>query len=247
MIAILSDIHGNDEALSTVLSRIAELDSDDLICLGDVVGYGPNPIECLRIAAKWPTVISGDWDDAILDHDPTVWLPTLNTYIEWMRRELALATDAEELMASVRRFKTVHEQEGCVFIHATPDDTRDFLFPEDIYNSAKLDRFSAQFEKVMFVGHTHIAGVFVKDADRWSYRQAEADDRFGMAGIEKMICNVGSVGQPRDGDPRSSFVLFDGREIEFHRVEYDPRSTIAKIEAIPEIDNIQGMRLLDGR
>ena len=247
MHAIVSDIHGNLEALNAVLSRIGRFSIEGIICLGDIIGYGPDSIACLRIAARWPVVITGDWDGSLLDHDPTQWNPTIGEHIQWVREEFSRDSDAENLMAAVRRFNSVHEQSGCLFTHGPPTDVRDFLFPEDIYNPNKLNRIASQFDSTMFVGHTHIPGLFTRNRDKWSYVETADGQNFDVSEYDKLICNVGSVGQPRDGDPRASFVLFDGHVIQFHRTEYDVQTTIAKIEAIPEIDNIQGQRLLEGR
>ena len=121
------------------------------------------------------------------------------------------------------------------------------MFPEDIYNPKKLDRIASEFDSVMFVGHTHIPGLFIRNGGNWTYVEAADGHQCDITNYDKLVCNVGSVGQPRDGDSRASFVLFDGCVIQFHRVEYDLWTTIAKIEAIPEIDNIQGQRLAEGR
>lgn len=247
MHAIISDIHGNLDALNAVLARLEDYSVDGLICLGDLVGYGPNSIECLRVASQWPVVIAGDWDGALVNHDPTKWNPTINEQIEWIRKQLSLASDADDLVYAARQFKTVHEQFGCTFTHGTPSDVRDFLFPEYIYNPTKLDRISTQFDSAMFVGHTHIPGLFVRNERDWSYVESADGHQCDITNHDKVICNVGSVGQPRDGDCRASFVLFDGQLIQFHRIEYNFRATIAKIEAIPEIDNMHGQRLPEGR
>jgi predicted phosphodiesterase len=126
MHAIFSDIHGNLEALNAVLARIEDCSVDGLICLGDLVGYGPNSIECLRVASRWPVVIAGDWDQSLVNHDPTTWNPTINDHIEWIRKQLSSASDADELIDAARQFKTVYEQLGCTFTHGTPSDFRDF-------------------------------------------------------------------------------------------------------------------------
>jgi predicted phosphodiesterase len=247
MHAIISDIHGNLEALNAVLARVHDFSVDGLICLGDLIGYGPDSTKCLRIASRWPVVIAGDWDRSLVTHDPTQWNPTINRHIEWIREQVSSASDADDLIAAARQFKTAHEQFGCLFTHGTPSDVRDFVFPEDVYHPTKLDRIASEFDSVMFVGHTHIPGLFARNGGQWTYLDTADGHQCDIANYEKLICNVGSVGQPRDGNSRASFVLFDGRMIEFHRIEYDFRTTMAKIEAIPEIDNIHGNRLPEGR
>jgi predicted phosphodiesterase len=204
MHAIISDIHGNLEALNAVLARIDNDSVNGLICLGDLVGYGPDSIACLRLALQWPVVIAGDWDASLVDHDPTQWHPELNRHIAWILRQLASASDADELLAAARQFKTVHEQFGCVYAHAAPGDVRDFIFPEDIYNPAKLDRIASTFAAALFVGHTHIPGLFVRNHGIWKYLETAAGYHCDISDFDKVICNVGSVGQPRDGDPRAS-------------------------------------------
>lgn len=247
MQAILSDIHGNLEALTAVLHRLESFDVDSMICLGDTVGYGPNSVECLRIVSQWAIAIMGDWDMALVEHNPSEWNPAVNRHIEWMREHVSSDSQAEELYRAVGGFKRTLTERGYLFTHGTPDNMRDFLFPEELYSPAKLDRVAEQFGSAMFVGHTHIPGLFLHDGSEWAYLEGKEGQIFNIDDYHKVICNVGSVGQPRDGDPRASFVLLDGPVIQFHRIQYDVRAAISKIEAIPEIDDLHGQRLLDGR
>jgi diadenosine tetraphosphatase ApaH/serine/threonine PP2A family protein phosphatase len=121
----------------------------------------------------------------------------------------------------------------------------EYVFPDDIYNQRKMERIFGLVSKYCFQGHTHVPGVFTESLR--FLRPEECDFRYSL-GQEKLLINVGSVGQPRNGDPRSSYVILDDSgQVVFQRVPYDVESTRAKILAIPELDNYLGDRLLDGR
>ena len=118
------------------------------------------------------------------------------------------------------------------------------MFPEDIYNQRKMERIFGLVEKYCFQGHTHIPGIFTDD-----YNFA-APDEFEMVyqlGDRKALINVGSVGQPRDGDNRSCYVILNDRTVTYRRVAYDFEKTASKIYPIPELDNFLGDRLREGR
>jgi diadenosine tetraphosphatase ApaH/serine/threonine PP2A family protein phosphatase len=124
----------------------------------------------------------------------------------------------------------------------------EYVFPEDIYNERKMEKLGTQFDRVCFNGHTHVPGVFVeRGLGRWEFIGPEEC----VGGIrvvgERVICNVGAVGQPRDGDWRACYVLFDDDTIWFRRVEYDVEATIRKIYAVPMLANFLGDRLREGR
>ena len=105
------------------------------------------------------------------------------------------------------------------------------MFPEDIYNSRKMERIGALFDRVCFCGHTHVPGVFIERASgEWEFiHPKDCENGFAVGGC-KLICNVGSVGQPRDGDDRACYALFDGERIWFRRVDYDLETTIRKTD-----------------
>jgi len=133
-----------------------------------------------------------------------------------------------------------------VAVHASPRrPVNEYIFPDDIYtNPSKFVSIFERFEKLCFVGHTHVPGVFLEGPD--FYSPDELDYRFELS-EEKAVINVGSVGQPRDRDPRSSFVIVTDKAVEFVRLPYDVDETVRKVLAIPELDNFLGTRLLDGR
>ena len=160
-LAVISDIHANREALTAVLADIGNHGADDLICLGDIIGYGPDPIECLRLASAWPVVVVGDWDRAVVRHDPMQWNNWTNRHIEWIQRTISSAADGADLLSTATSFLEHHRQLGCQFCHGTPGDVRDFVFPEDIYDERKLSRLARNFDQTLFPGHTHLPGLFV--------------------------------------------------------------------------------------
>jgi diadenosine tetraphosphatase ApaH/serine/threonine PP2A family protein phosphatase len=131
-------------------------------------------------------------------------------------------------------------------VHASPrKPINEYVFPDDIYtNPGKFVSVFERFDRLCFAGHTHVPGVFLEGPD--FYSPDELDGRFELAD-EKAIVNVGSVGQPRDRDPRSSFVVVGDDHVEFVRVAYDVETTIRKVEAIEELDKFLGARLRDGR
>jgi diadenosine tetraphosphatase ApaH/serine/threonine PP2A family protein phosphatase len=133
-----------------------------------------------------------------------------------------------------------------IAVHASPRrPINEYIFPDDIYtNPGKFVSIFERFEKLCFVGHTHVPGVFLEGPD--FYSPDELDYRFELTD-EKAIINVGSVGQPRDRDPRSSFVVVTDTAIEFVRLPYDVETTVHKVEMVPDLDNFLGTRLRDGR
>jgi len=248
MDAVISDIHGNLEALDAVIDTIRQLGATRIICLGDLVCYGPDSVECVRRTADWEVVLAGDWDAAMIDHDPTQWNPTINEHIKWVRNQFLAASDSATLLEILRSFRRSFVENRRHFTHGTPDDVREWVFPEDVYNPEKLNRIATQFGDVCICGHSHIQGVLKQnDQQEWEFVQPIVGERYKLEAAQKTIVTAGSVGQPRDGDPRASFLTVDGDSVTFHRIAYNVAQTVDKIRAIPEIDNMHGERLLVGR
>ncbi len=247
MYAIISDIHGNLEALNAVLESIASENIEHIICLGDVVCYGPDSVACVRKSAEWQVVTIGDWDQAILQSDESKWTPTLLEHIKWVRRQFEKEADSDLLFNLIRRYVTVHSEFGCQFTHGIPSDFREWVFPEDVHVPGKLNRIAKEFAKVCFVGHSHLPGIFQKTRNQsWTFVRPENDQPYQLNTAGKMIIAAGSVGQPRDNDPRASYIVANQSAITFRRVEYDLETTSKKIRSIPEIDDMQGERLRYG-
>jgi predicted phosphodiesterase len=251
-LALISDIHGNLEALNAVLADIAKQDIDEIYCLGDVVGYGPNPCECLDLVMKkCKLTVLGNHDQAAL-FDPDGFNPVALRAIYWTRDRLDDPSTGRA-QAINRRWDFLSElpkqyQDGdYLFVHGSPrDPTNEYVFPETRFDKSKMNSMFDRVGRVCFQGHTHMPGVFTTDLD--FVRPEDCDHTFSL-GKEKFMINVGSVGQPRDDNPLSCYVILDKtkKKIEFRRVEYDIETTISKIYAEAELDNMLGDRLRGGR
>ena len=249
MFAIISDIHGNLEALEAVLADVARRGIITVYCLGDVVGYGPNPVECLEHATKWDVVLEGNFESALLTNDLDGWSAISAARSVLWSRELLMETPLFAFLAERPRS---HREGDFLFVHGSPrNPLNEYIFPEDLYNQPKMTKIAAQMDRYCFCGHTHVPGVFVgPEGDGQSFTQffsPEERNHFWRFDGRKTIVNVGSVGQQRDGDPRACYVTVDGWDVYFHRVEYDWPATRDKIYAIPELDNFLGDRLGEGR
>ncbi|MFO0924229.1 MAG: metallophosphoesterase family protein [Pirellulales bacterium] len=250
--ALISDIHGNLEALNAVLADISTQSVDEIICLGDVVGYGPNPCECLdTVMKKCRLTIMGNHDQAAL-FDPDGFNPVALRAIYWTRDRLDDPASGRAPVINKRwdflsELPRQYTEDQFLFVHGSPrDPTNEYVFPETVYDRPRIDTLFSRIPQYSFQGHTHMPGVFTEDYE--FLVPPDIDFSFPL-GREKLMVNVGSVGQPRDEDRRSCYAILDRRErrIYFRRVEYDYETTIKKIYAVPELDNMLGDRLRTGR
>lgn len=246
--AIISDIHGNLAALEAVLADIEKQDVSGIVCLGDTIGYGPEPRACLDHALRFDFSILGNHDNSAL-FDPEGFNSAAEQAIFWTRKQLE--TDTEDVAVSRRRMEFLCElprlvrESGVLFVHGSPrGPTNEYVFPEDANHPRKMEKLFALIERICFQGHTHVPGIFTSDMRFLA--SADVTDKYVLPAGQKAMINAGSVGQPRDKDPRSCYVVFDGESIEFRRVEYDIERTVAAIEAEPELDNFLGYRLREG-
>lgn len=246
--AILSDIHGNLEALEAVLADMAGQGVDSVYCLGDIVGYGPNPRECIDRAMQFNLSILGNHDQGAL-YDPEGFSSGAERAIFWTRDQLEMANgDAEQ---TTRRWQFLselprtHREGPFTYVHGSVrNPLSEYVFPEDVHNLKKLERLFALIERYAFQGHTHVPGVFTEDGRFVS--PDEMGGRYPLAN-SKLMVNVGSVGQPRDGDSRACYVLVSDNQVEFRRVNYPVEKTMEKIYAIAELDPFLADRLREGR
>lgn len=244
MRAIISDIHGNLEALQTVLADIKAKGITEIYCLGDIVGYGPNPCECIDLVRSCQVCLLGNHDQGAL-FDPDGFNAGAERAIHWTRTRLESGRDSEERWEFLGELPRMRREPNFLFVHGSArNPLNEYVFPEDIYNQRKMERIFSLVEKYCFQGHTHIPGVFTEDLNFLA--PEEINFEYDLPN-HKTLVNVGSVGQPRNGDNRSSYVILDGTRINFQRVAYDFEKTAEKIYAIPELDNFLGDRLRDGR
>ena len=249
MKAIISDIHSNLEALQAVLKDIENQGVKDVYCLGDVVGYGPNPRECIDLVMQHcQIVLLGNHDQGAM-FDPEGFNPSAERAIFWTRQQLEIA-DGNRLQKE-RRWEFLaerprqHREEPYLYVHGSArNPLNEYVFPEDIYNQRKLERIFALVDHYCFQGHTHVPGIFTENYQFLS--PEDVDGNYKLDG-HKTLCNVGAVGQPRDGNWRACYVMLDGDNIRYRRVEYDVESTIRKIYAVPDLENFLGDRLREGR
>jgi diadenosine tetraphosphatase ApaH/serine/threonine PP2A family protein phosphatase len=250
MQAIISDIHSNLEAFRAMLDDIKRRGVTEIICLGDVIGYGPNPLECLDLAREFRLCLLGNHEEAVLfEAQAQGFNPRATTAVKWtakqfdmlgvVRRENAPRWD---FMGAMPRY---YSGNGILLVHGSPTDpTREYIYTTDVRNPNKMERIFSQIEQLCFVGHTHVPGIWTEDM---TYRSPEEMGCAYRITPRKTIVNVGSIGQPRDNDPRACYVLFDGSLVQFVKLPYDFETTIKKIYAIEDLDRSLGDRLREGR
>ncbi|OHB71451.1 MAG: hypothetical protein A2W23_04795 [Planctomycetes bacterium RBG_16_43_13] len=255
MIAIISDIHSNIEALTTVIKHIKSQNVEKIYCLGDLVGYGPNPGEVVDMASEWDVVLMGNHDEAVLK-EAYAFNPIAKSAIEWTRTQLKPGLLSGSKKRSrwqfINNLKLTHTVDGALFVHASPrDPTMEYILRSDTVDlignevPEKIRNIFSRFDRLCFIGHTHDPGIITENSKFLS--PTDFDNKFTFESGKKYIINVGSVGQPRDGDTRSCYVTYDGNTITYHRVEYDYKTTIEKVLNISALDRRSGERLALGR
>jgi diadenosine tetraphosphatase ApaH/serine/threonine PP2A family protein phosphatase len=213
-IAILSDLHANLEATEAVRADAQARDCTDFVCLGDVVGYNANPHECVEIVQKLQCpVVKGNHDEqATLTESSRDFNALAETAISWTREHLP--DEDKEWLRALPLTEQVH---GFTIVHATLDTPGQWGY---VFNSLDaVASFAYQETTVCFFGHTHVAGAFVRDD---TVKKVKVD-RLTIEEGKKYFINVGSVGQPRDGDWRAAYCIYhlDKSVVEQRRVKYD--------------------------
>ncbi len=206
-VAVISDIHANLPALEKVLTVIDQIGVDRILCLGDIVGYGAFPNECVALVRERCTaVVRGNHDSGAIDELP---LDHFNTYGEiamrWTRKHLS-----RENAAWIRSLQLMHVEDSVTIAHAAPLHPGAWRYIFAWPDAQKC--FAAFGTQYCFIGHTHVPVVV---GENGSVNQFKAGERF--------LINVGSVGQARDGIPRASFGLLDTLRATYDtvRIEYD--------------------------
>ncbi|NIT35249.1 MAG: metallophosphoesterase [candidate division Zixibacteria bacterium] len=260
-VAIYSDVHGNLEAYrASVLDIARRPDVGALWCLGDVVGYGADPERCLEITAALagaaPAELDGELADAagglagklryvvLGNHDAAALGDQIINYFNDAARAAAIWT-AEELSPQacllLQNFPLTATEGDALLVHSTPVRPQEFNYVTTVADAEEA--FAATDANVVFFGHTHQGGV-VAEGD--GNPRAVPASEFGAR--DRYLVNVGSVGQPRDGDPRACYVLYDAARgrLEFVRVAYDVEAAAAKIREVG-LPRVLADRLYYGR
>ena len=248
--AIISDIHGNLDALDTVLADIDKRGVDRIVCLGDIIGYGPNPREVIdRVADRCEWALMGNHDFAAL-YEPTNFNLAAESAAFWTRRQLELEPDFEKMSTRwhfLGELLVRHEDNGFLCVHASPRrPINEYIFPDDVF--AAPGKMQTLFERIQhrcLVGHTHVTGVFTDEPD--FYPPGDLGGVYAFSDEEKCFINPGSVGQPRDRDPRASYAIAYDDRVEFFRLEYDIDAVAKKIQKTPELSDMLGNRLYQGK
>jgi predicted phosphodiesterase len=258
MFAVISDVHSNLEALTVVLADIKKRGIGSIYCLGDVVGYGPNPRECLDlIISRTRWCILGNHDYAVF-YEPTNFNYAAEQASFWTREVLETEENKRKgdmrwgFLGGLPMRRTLESVVGETpaiidFVHASPRrPINEYIFPDDVYtNPLKVRMLFERVRHICFVGHTHMPGVFLDEPD--FYPPEELGGVYPIIKTEKAIINIGSVGQPRDKDNRASYAYVDENEVHFVRLQYDFVTTMRKIKAIDELDDFHADRLAEGR
>jgi len=246
--AIISDIHANWEAFQTVLEDIKTQDVEEILCLGDIIGYGPNPLECLDAAMSLDMSLMGNHEEAIL-YGAVGFNPKAKMAVDWTRDQLNREDEDPEVRN--RRWEFLgsltprQERPEALYVHGSPrDPIREYVFPTDILDTEKISAIFEHIDSICFNGHTHSPGVLTEGGkfipprnDGFEYKLTD----------EKILVNVGSVGQPRDGDNRSCYLIANEEVLRFRRVEYDFETTVDKINRIDRLPEYLAHRLREGR
>lgn len=252
MIALISDIHANLPALEAVLADIDAVgDVERIYCLGDVIGYGPHPVECLELTAeRCSLILLGNHEHAVL-HGPYLFNPRARRAIEWTKQAIADQTRAarrKQMSELLGNLPLRHQFDDVLLVHGSPrDPVMEYVLESDLWEGAdprKIDEIFDAFERLCFVGHSHRPGIFTHD--RCFLPASDLDAGFDLSDGKQYLINVGSVGQPRDRDPRACYVLFTGDAVYFRRVAYDVEATAAAIRSNDHLGDHLADRLFKG-
>jgi predicted phosphodiesterase len=252
MIAILSDVHANLEALQAVIHDVSQRGIKRIFFLGDIVGYGPNPAEVLDFIKQFEFCLLGNHDEACLKGPAKSFNAAAAASSWWTRRQIcpqdmsgAFLRPGEfqkrtELWDYLLKLTPVRVVGEMMFVHDTPAQPGSWRYVRD-RKEADLGFQAHPNMRAFFFGHSHIPGVWTEKA----YFTAEPGRKFTFQ--QRVLVNVGSVGQPRDKDPRACYVVLEPDGFRFFRVPYDVAKTQQKIRAIPDLEPVLADRLAKGQ
>lgn len=223
-IGIFSDIHGNFEALEAVLKYFKDNNIHKYICLGDIVGYGPSPNECVEAVKglKCPVVLGNHDYVAIGKGDVSLFNVTARNAIEWTQKQLT-----GENLDFLRTLPFIYRTKQLIAVHSTPREPERWEYV--LTMDAALQNMEYYTEPVCFIGHSH--APFFLELDPEGNPQLIRDNPMIIKDKYRYMVNVGSVGQPRDNNPKSAFALYDTTQktVTLLRVPYNIAITQEKI------------------
>jgi len=226
---IFSDIHGNLEALQQVLKDSHKRSVDRIICLGDLVGYGPHPNACIETVKNLRNCrcLAGNHDVATLwKTSPYGMSEAAKETILWTMEQLS-TNNKRYLRNLADRF----DIGGMTFVHANPYNPKGWRYVTT--RKYALRSFAATPSRLIFIGHSHRPLVLTQH--HWlkvTIERIQGSRDYSLSDKQRKIINCGSVGQPRDNDPRASYLIYDSKKqkIHFHRVAYDVQKTVQAIK-----------------
>lgn len=241
-IAVLSDIHANGEAFSVVLDKCHSIGVEKYVSLGDIIGYNADPAACVQAAKElnFVAMVRGNHDDYLKNYgqlNESGFNPVARAAIQWTRTQLS-----EEDINWVANAPYRAQLPGMTLVHATLDTPENWGYIFDAHHA--LDNFAYQFTQLCFCGHSHVPVAFcrgpvatngrvVEMIAKWNnnVNRPDADEDFSIADAltveylpgHKYLFNIGSIGQPRNGDPRASFAVIDtaAHTVTRYRLPYD--------------------------
>lgn len=255
-IAVISDIHANLAAFEAVLQDIESQGVTEIYCLGDVIGYGPDPRACIELARAFRVNLLGNHEEAVL-FGAIGFNPKAKVAIDWTREQLNSSSESSELNRELWNFigslDKQHREGEFLYVHGSPrDPTREYIFKQDYRDRIKMDAIFTSppdFEwKLCFAGHTHHPGIFAQDQPYKFLEPQQVNSTYPYArNKSRILVNVGSVGQPRDGDWRASYVIVDDENVIFRRLDYDLQRTIRRFQEQPDLPEYLAKRLEEGK
>ena len=221
---LISDIHGNLEAFQAVLDALSKERIDEYLSIGDVVGYGADPGACMRLikSIKPQALIAGNHDWGVVGlTDIGYFNDMARAAVIWTRGVLG-----RDELDYLKTFRLVYERGDIILVHGTLVQPENFSYMLSAYDA--YSTMEAMKACLCFVGHSHVPGIFYLQDDR---AMPARPSRFKIDRRKKYVVNVGSIGQPRDYDPRASYCVYDDEEctVEIKRIEYDIKRAQGKI------------------
>ncbi len=251
-LAVISDLHSNRESLEAVFADIQSRGITDVVCLGDVVGYGPDPEFCVDLVrghSRW--CLMGNHDEALF-HDASDFNPHARGAIDYTRRRMQpkwWSTSEKKTRWKWLSSLPMRVEEGrFLFVHGSPrDPIREYVLSTDsILNPDKLRSIFDSFTGSAVAGHTHQPGVHFEDLSFQGLNGAD-ELTLPLPEGERFFINVGSTGQPRDGDSRACYAVLEEHQVTWYRVPYDFRTTMDKILRTGVLNEILARRLALGK